>query len=276
MVSCSMLIHSAWAGAILSPFTLSSTSPAASMRDRSRTSGQNRWSAVRALSSWLGLGAQNQARSRVCVSNDQKSWNLDQDAMFKIGHQMLCRLRGNHQPLSVLVFDISDLPELECVFGVQAAEEIIAQTAAALQRLAARRGLAVQTGPTVFTVLLPGVGRDAALDVIGAALGRPCCIELDAGGHEIVLVPEFLVKTVFGDTASLREIYESLCRDIAQSRLKEERRKKYLTQERESHSRPMTMKLQATTASPRKISCGGYPEAPATTPVPMGARQQSC
>ena len=189
---------------------------------------------------------------------------------------MLCRLRGKHQPLSVLVFDISDLPELECVFGVQAAEEIIAQTAAALQRLAARRGLAVQTGPTVFTVLLPGVGRDAALDVIGAALGRPCCIELDVGGHEIVLVPEFLVKTVFGDTASLREIYESLCRDIAQSRLKEERRKKYLTQERESHSRPMTMKLQATTASPRKISCGGYPEVPATTPVPMGTRQQSC
>ena len=186
---------------------------------------------------------------------------------------MLCRLRGNHQPLSVVVFDISDLPELECVFGLQAAKEIIAQTAAALQRLAARRGLAVQTAPTVFTVLLPGVGRDAALDVVRAALGRPCCIELDAGGHEIVLVPDFLVKTVFGDAASLREIYESLCQDMAHTRLKEERRDKYLARERESHSRPL--KMQATKASPRTIPQGGYPEGPATMPVPMGARQQT-
>jgi GGDEF domain-containing protein len=267
-----MLIHSAWAGAILSPFTLSATSPGASIRTRSGASGQNRWSAVRALSSWLGLSSKNQPRSRAYVSNDRKTWNLDQDATFKIGHEMLCRLRGNHQPLSVLVFDISDLPELECVFGVQAAKEIITQTAATLQRLAARRGLAVQTGPTVFTVLLPGIGRDAALAVIGATLGRPCCIELDAGGHEIVLVPDFLVKTVFWDAASLREIYESLCRDMAQTRLREERRKKYLARERESHARPM--KLQATTASPRKIPQGGYPEGPATMPVPMATRQQ--
>ena len=255
-------------------YTLPSIRPARSILARSGMPGVNRWNAVRALSSWLGLGAENQARARVCVSSDQKSWDFDQDAMFKIGHEMLCRLRGNHQPLSVLVFDISDLPELECVFGVQAAKEIIVQTTATLQRLAARRGLAVQTGPTVFTVLLPGLGHDESLDLISAALGRPCCIESEAGGDEIMLVPEFRVRTVFGDAVPLREIYESLCRDVAQTRLKEERRKKYLARERESHSRPM--KLQATTASTRTIPHGGYPEAPATIPVPMGARQQTC
>lgn len=253
-------------------FTLPSTRPAGSIRARSGTPGVNRWSAIRELTGWLGLSAKSQARARVCVSSDQKSWDLDQDAMFKIGNEMLGRSSRDDRPLSVVVFDLSDLPELECIFGVQAAKEIIAETAARLQGLVTRRGLAVRTGATVFTVLLPGVGHDEALDLISAALGQPCCIELEAGrGDEIMLVPEFMVRTVFGHAVSIRETFESLCRDIAQTRLDEERRNKYLERERESHSRPT--KPQATKARPRNIPQQAYPPMPATIPVPMGTRQ---
>lgn len=270
MVSFSMLTSSAWAGDFMGSLTLPSTRPAGAILARSGTPAVNRWNVIRELTGWLGLSAGSQAHARVCVSSDQKGWDLDQEAMFKIGNEMLCRSSGNHQPLSVVVFDLSDLPELECIFGVQAAEEIIAETVARLQGLATRKGLAVRTSATVFTVLLPGIGHDEALDLIGAALGQPCCIELEAGGDEIMLVPEFMVRTVFGHAVSIKETFESLCRDIAQTRLDEERRKKYLERERESHSRPK--KLQATEARPRNISQLAYPPMPATIPVAMGTR----
>lgn len=272
MVSFNMLISDVWAGDFMGSLTLPSTRPAGAILARSATPGVNRWNVIRELTGWLGLSAKSQARASVCVSSDQKGWDLDQDAMFKIGNEMLCRSSGNHHPLSVVVFDLSDLPELECIFGVQAAEEIIAETVARLQGLATRKGLAVRTSATVFTVLLPGVGHDEALDLIGAALGQPCCIELEARrGDEIMLVPEFMVRTVFGHAVSLRETFESLCRDIAQTRLNEERRQKYLERERESHSRPM--KLQGPKAGPRHIPQLAYPPMPATIPVPMGTRQ---
>ena len=197
--------------------------------------------------------------------------------MFKVGDEMLCRARGNNRPLSVAVFELSDLPELQCVFGWRATQDVIAQTAVRLQGLIARKGLAVRTSATTFTVLLPGVDRDGALAVIHAALGQPCCIEWVAGGEEIVLVPDFMVKTVSGDSVCVSEVHESLCRDIAQARLMEERRTKYLERERESHSRPMKfrpppLKLHVTRASPRKIGLPDYPPMAATMPVPMGPR----
>jgi GGDEF domain-containing protein len=251
-------------------FTLPSTRPVESVVVRSAASGVNRWSAIRELSGWLGLRDKVQACAKVCASSNQNSWDLDRDAMFKTGDEMLYRSSVNHQPLSVVVFDLSDLPELECLFGVQAAEAIIAETAARLQGLATRKGLAVRTGATAFTVLLPGVGHDEALDLIDAALGQPCCIESKAAGDEIMLVPEFMVRTVFGRALSLRETFESMCRDIAQNRRNAERHMKYIEQERESHSRPR--KPQAWKAGPRTIPQLGYPLMPAAISEPAGLR----
>jgi GGDEF domain-containing protein len=269
VVSFSMPIHGDGTGDFMGSFTRPRSRPARSIPARSGTPGSNRWSAIRELTGWLGWSAGDPARADVVrVSTDQKSWDLDQEAMFKIGHDMLSSSSVGHRHLSVVVFDLSDLPELECIFGVQAAEEIIVQTAARLQRLATRKGLAVRSGATVFTVLLPGVGHDQALNLIGAELGHPCCIELEAGGDEIMLAPEFRVRTVFGHAVSLRETFESLCRDMAQSRLHEERRSKYLARERESYSRPST--LQATKAGSRNMFQIAYPPLAATVLVPTG------
>ena len=275
MVSLAMHILSTRAGNITGPFAHFSANPVANARYPSGASGASGGGALRAITRWLGLG--EKVRARVRVSTDQKSWTLDKDAMFKAGDEMLHRRRGDNHPLSVAVFDLSDLPELQCVFGRQATRDFIAQTAVRLQGLIARKGLAARTGATTFTVLLPGVDRDGALAVIRAALGQPCCIELAAGGEEIVLVPDFMVRTVSGDSVCLSEVYESMCRDIGGARLIEARRTKYLQRERESHSRPMQssplpMKPQATKAGPRRIPRPDYPPMAATMPVPMGPR----
>lgn len=271
-----MHILSTWAGNTTSPFAQFCANPLANIRDSSDAFGAKGRGALRAMARWLGLSAT--VRSRVCVSTDQKSWTQDKDSLFKVGDEMLRRARGNNRVLSVAVFELSDLPELQCVFGWRATRDVIAQIAVRLQGLIARKGFAVRTSATTFTVLLPGVDRDGALAVIHAALGQPCCIEwVAAGGEEIVLVPEFMVRTVSGDSVCVSEVHESLRRDIAQARLMEERRTKYLKRERESHSRPMKsppppMKLHATKASPRKVPPLDYPPMATTMAVPMGLR----
>lgn len=188
---------------------------------------------------------------------------------------MLRRSRRDNHPLSVLVFALNDLPELECVFGSRVAKEAVAKMTAKLERMATRKGLVLRTGPTIFTVLLPSVSRDSALAAIHATLGQACCIEFDAGGDEIVLVPEFLVQTMC-DTRSLEEVYDGLCSDIAQARLTEQRRQKYLERERESHSRPMELQVARLRAQPRprppKTFQTVYAPMPANIPIPMGAR----
>ena len=272
VVSLLMHILSAWPGNIMGPFAPLAANPIAAVRRPSHAFGAN---ALRAITRWLGVSAT--ARGRVGVPTHRKSRLLDKDAMFKLGDELLCRGRGSNQPLSVVVFELRDLPELHCVFGPQAARDAIVQTAGKLQRLAANTGIAGRTSATTFTVLLSGVDRDGALKGIRAALGESGCIELVAGGEDIVLVPEVRVMTVFDGSACLSEIHESLCREIAEIRLMEERRAKYLELERESHSRPMKfralpVKRHATRASPGKIPHLDYPPMAATMPVPMGSR----
>lgn len=232
-------------------------------------------SLLRALTQWLGVKAKNQPPARVAAPDDQNGWRLDKNPMFKVGDEMLRESRRDNQPLSVLVFALSDLPELECVFGSRVAKKAVAKMTAKLERMATRKGLALRTGPTIFTVLLPGVGCDSARAGIHAMLGQPCRIEFDASDDEIVLVPEFMVRTVC-DTESLQEVYEALCSAMKQSPLTEQGRQKYLERERESHSGPMEPQGTKLTAPPGphrpKPLQAVYSPMPATIPMPMGYR----
>lgn len=263
-------------GKIIMSFVPNSVTRSASQNSsRPGASGLNRLSLMRALTQWLGVKAKSQPPARVAAPDDQNGWRLHKDPMFKVGEEMLRQSRRDNQPLSVLVFELRDLPELECVFGSRVAKKAVAKMTAKLERMATSKGLALRTGPTIFTVLLPGVGRDSARAGIHAMLGQPCCIEFDAGDDEIVLVPEFMVQTVC-DTESLQEVYEGLCSDIKQSPLTEQRRQKYLERQRESHSGPMELQVTRLTAPPRprppKPFQAVYSPMPATIPMPMDCR----
>ncbi len=167
------------------------------------------------------------------------------------------------------VFDLSDLPELESVFGPEVAREVMAQVSSRLQELATGKGLVMRTEGTVFTVLMPGFGRDRALQAIERTMGSPCCIELDADDHEIVLVPEFKVHTLRPESGPLAQVYAELRRDIAAAQQLEQRRQRYLQLERESHTRPMELR----TDSEHKPARARRTFAPmdATMPVPLKA-----
>jgi hypothetical protein len=199
-------------------------------------------SLLRAVATWLGLAREE--RARVAPPVERKSWEQHKQAMLAAGGKMLARSRSDNQPLSVAVFDLDDLPELESVFGATIAREVMAQVVFRLQGMTGSKGLVIRTDATVFTVLMPGFGRDRAHQAIERTMGSPCCIELDADDHEIVLVPDFKVHTIRPDSAPLAQVYADLRQDISAAQQLERRRQRYLQRERESHTRPADLLAQ--------------------------------
>jgi GGDEF domain-containing protein len=225
-----------------------------------------RWDVLNHVARWLGLAATRRASAASSVP--AKSWEWHKGAMLAAGDELLERARLENQPVSVAVFALSDLPELESVFGAEIAKDVLNEIALRLQGIATSRGLAIRTDSTVFTVLMPGFGRDRAHQAIERTMGSPCCIELNADDHEIVLVPEFKVHTMRSDSGSLAQVCQDLCRDIAEAQQLEQRRRRYLQRERESHTRPMELRSDD---HGKRINTLQRPSAAndATMPVPL-------
>lgn len=220
---------------------------------------------LRGLARRLGLAGR---RGAVQPADRRKGWEGDTQAMLAAGARLVARARRDDEPLSMAVFDVSDLPELETVFGAQVASEVMTQVVSRLQGLASSKGLVMRTDATVFTVLMPGCGRDRAHQAIESSMGSPCCIELDADEHEIVLVPDFKVHTMRPDSGPLAGVYADLRRDISQAQKLERRRQRYLQRERESHTRPMELGAGSPAAATAADS-KAYTPALATMPMPL-------
>lgn len=222
-------------------FNPSSNLPALS-ESAPRNSRPRRLGRVATLLARVFGAAPGKTPAKASPAGSQRDWSVDVAAMVAAGDEMMLRSRREKFALSVAVFDLSDLSELKSVFGRQVTQQVIAHITAKFQRIATSKGLVVRTGPTVFTLLLPGFGRDRALADIRSVMGHPCCIELEGSDDEIVLVPEFKVQTVRSDTASIADVFASLRREITQTRQLEQTRRNYLQRERESHTRPMELR----------------------------------
>lgn len=205
----------------------------------------------------------------------QRRWASDFDAMVAAGDALMQRARRNRQAMTVAVFNLSDLPELRSVFGRRVTQEVVQRVSEMFQRIATGKGLVARTGPTEFTVLMPGFGRDGALAVIGEVMGHPCCIELEASRDEIVLIPEFMVQTVRNDTSSVADVIAALKRSIAQSQEREHSRRRYLQRERESHTRPMELRATSGVNPPSRVerrTPRPVYQSAETIPMPLAAR----
>ncbi|GAC1601654.1 MAG: hypothetical protein NVS3B2_04730 [Ramlibacter sp.] len=198
------------------------------------------------LALWLGLARAAPARKAAAPQRGHSQ--QQRAALFAACEQMLAQARRDNHALSVVVFDLSDLPELETVFGAPIVRQVLAEVAIRLQDLATSRGLVIRSGPTLFTVLLPGIGRDRAYLAIEKTMGRPCCIELNAGDHEIVLVPDFKLHAVRAGSPGLAQIQLELRQQIAQAQKQERLRRRYLQKERESHTRALALRTDAARA----------------------------
>ena len=170
---------------------------------------------------------------------DSSTSLYNQAGFAAYGNEMLAECRQDGLPLSVAVFDCSDLLEARAVYGNRMARKLLDRIVRKLSAVAVDRGLAARTGPAEFSIVLPGMGREKALAAIHRVLGNPLRIEMDAGDSEIVLVPGFLVDAVTTDTSSIEELHGELHRELAQQQAYEQRRHHLMQRERQRHSRPM-------------------------------------
>ena len=178
------------------------------------------------------------------------------DAVFGAARAMLAGTR----PCTMLMFQLGDLPELECVFGTRAAREALAGMEGRLARLAGRNGFAARTAPTLFTVVLPIGTPENALAAARVVFGRTCCLELQVGGDEIMLVPDLAVHAI-ESADEVASAHDMLCRRLAA-----------VQQRPQPRARPR--RPAAAVARPpvsRRHEAFAAP-IPATIPLPLGLR----
>lgn len=163
-------------------------------------------------------------------------YNLE--GLMARGAEALHACAADHKPATLVVMDCADLQEVRTIYGRQTSRKVMARLVRKLNTIAGDRGVVARTAPAEFALLLPGVPRDKACLAIDRVLGRPGCIEYDAGDSEIVMVPHFAVTQLECEPQGLREAYASQ-RALVQQRMQQQaEHERYLTLERERHSRP--------------------------------------
>lgn len=138
-------------------------------------------------------------------------------AVVEAGNRMLKSCRRDKEPLSVAVVELSDLPEVQALFGSEVAGQITRRMAVRLQAIATDRGLAERTSATEFTVLLPGMEAATAYRALQASFGEGGCVEYEGDGDELVLLPQFRVAEVPQHHASIVVTYSSVCSGVARA-----------------------------------------------------------
>lgn len=177
----------------------------------------------------------------------------DKQAPYVAGKRMPRPVRRRQRALAMLMLQLYDLPELELVFGTDAVQEVSDRAMAALEGVAGRTGFAVRTAPDTFALLMPDAKAEEVLEALQDRLGKPCCIEFELDGEEILTLPDVLARAV-SNTETVEDVHESLRRDIANARGAEACRQDYLRRERESHTRPaqLTTRDMPNEAAPQK------------------------
>lgn len=130
------------------------------------------------------------------------------------GDKLLARTRQKAQPLTLAIVELSDIADVERLFGQDVAEAIMGRLAAMLRGLVTSRGLAARTGQTQFSLLLPGVQPQDALLALRTAFGETGCLEHESH-DELVLLPDVKVDAVGPEHASVAPVYIELCAAMA-------------------------------------------------------------
>ena len=188
------------------------------------TSNEPGTSLARPAPFWLRLLRLGTTPRRSHAGGDASS-PPDKRAVTARIHERLVRSARDKQPMTVIVFAINDLPQVESVFGASVARDVLAHVSDKLERMAGRAGLAVRTAATEFTVLLPWADRVRAVRTVDSIFGRPCRVEFEKDHDEILVLPDFEVSTLDCDSASIDATYQKLRGRIAQARLHRQQRR---------------------------------------------------
>lgn len=163
-------------------------------------------------------------------------YNLD--GFMTRGTETLQACAADHKPATLVLMDCADLQEVRTIYGRQTSRRVMARLVRKLNAIGGERGVVARTGPAEFALLLPGLSRDKAGLAIDRVLGRPGCIEYDAGDSEIVMVPNLAVAELDGEHGGLSQAHADLRTQVQQRIHQQTEHERYLKQERERHSRP--------------------------------------
>lgn len=194
----------------------------------------------------------------------------DAEALFGMGARMhrAAMMRGGS--VSLLVLQVQDLPEVELIFGRDAAERVVHAVMAELTHISAQRGHVLRTSADTFALLMPDVSGEDLHGALQVRLGKACAVESDIDGQELLLVPDVMARTL-SKSDSVRAAFESLCRMLAAERRLNVASCAHLSRERHDRTIPMPIAPQRhAVPTPRAADAARYP---ATIPMDIsGAR----
>lgn len=192
----------------------------------------------------------------------------DKSAFFALGDQCLAEARRAGRPISLALFEFSDLKEVGSIYGSRVKRELMAQVAVRMTAAAGSRGAVARTAANEFALLLPGADRHKGAQIISRAMGNPVRIEIESDDHEIVMVPEYQIECAGPRFDCMESLYRDLCLDLQEARRMKRDREQYLTRERERYSRPQGLGSRPGDAD----ALGPGADVPPTVPDSLHAR----
>jgi hypothetical protein len=165
-------------------------------------------------------------------------WPPQADALFTTGTRLQRVAAARGGTVSLLVLQTIDLPEVEAVFGLKATERVVDFVLTELMRICAREGCAFRTSVDTFALLMPAMSGQDIHRALQARLGKGCVIELEIDGHELLVVPDLVVRTI-SKSESVRSAFESMCRMLSAERRMNFNVRQYASHESEVRTVPM-------------------------------------
>lgn len=199
---------------------------------------------------------------------DSSTGLLNREGLMTHGDVLLRECRREKRPATIAVFGCEDLVAARETFGRKAGHKLLQELVSRLQAIAGSRGLVARTGPAEFTLMLPALNRDKALQAIARQLGNPLRVELLVNGDEVVIAPVLVVETVGAAEASIEGACADLCADLR--RIQDAGRDGgAIDQPLPRAAAPVST---ATGAAPGKLPAGAALALAETMPVALGAR----
>lgn len=201
---------------------------------------------------------------------DRSTGLLNKAGLMTHGDVLLRECRRERGSATLAVFGCDDLLAVRETFGRKAGHQSLDLLVRNLQAIAGSRGLVARTGASEFTVMLPGLNREKALQVIARHLGNPLRVELLVNGEEVVMTPLLVLETVGAGEATIEGAWADLSADL--------RELQDVARNGGSSGQPLPPETTLNAGSATVVVPGNLPEGafvshlPETMPVALGAR----
>ena len=145
---------------------------------------------------------------------DSATGLLNREGLLIHGDDLLHACHREKRPVAVAVFGCDDLLALREMYGRTIARQALDLLVEKFQAIAGSRGLVARTGTAEFSLLLPGLNRDKAVEAIARHLGNPLMLEFDVPGKEIVIAPVVVLEAARANEPSIEGLLAELTADM--------------------------------------------------------------